>query len=134
MFTCTGMLILTVTNPIWVVKTRLCLSHTASVPSYKRYTGLRDGLYKLYQYEGLQGLYRGFIPGLWGTSHGAIQFMFYEELKRLYTVHYCMTIDAKLVCTQAVIIQLYMSDAADNEYKVCSYNTVIYVRCSRQRI
>lgn len=99
MFMLTGMLTLTVTNPIWVVKTRLCLSDTVFVPKYKRYSGLIDGLYKLYKYEGVRGLYKGFVPGLWGTSHGAIQFMFYEELKRLYTVHNCMSIDTKLVCT-----------------------------------
>lgn len=95
-----GILTLTATNPIWVVKTRLCLSDTASVPIHRHYSGLRNGLYKLYHYEGVRGLYRGFIPGLWGTSHGATQFMFYEELKRLYTVHNSISIDAKLVCMQ----------------------------------
>ena len=91
------MLTLSVANPIWVVKTRLCLADTSSVPYYMRYSGLRDGLLKLYKYEGFKGLYRGFVPGLWGTSHGAIQFMLYEEFKKAYTGFQSISIDSKLV-------------------------------------
>ncbi len=91
------MLTLTVTNPIWVVKTRLCLSNTSSVPLHMQYSGLFDGLTKLYKYEGFRGLYRGFVPGLWGTSHGAVQFMFYEEFKKAYANYHSTSIDAKLV-------------------------------------
>lgn len=93
----TGMLTLTVTNPVWVVKTRLCLPDTASVPAYMRYTGLYDGLKKLYCNEGVRGFYRGFIPGLWGTSHGAIQFMLYEEFKKAHADYRSISIDTKLV-------------------------------------
>ena len=40
-----------------------------------------DGLTKLYCHEVFRGLYKGFVPGLWGTSHGTIQFVI-EEFKR----------------------------------------------------
>ncbi|MBN3308471.1 MFTC protein, partial [Amia calva] len=80
-----GALTLCLTNPIWVTKTRLVLQYdSASEPSKKQYKGMVDALVKIYRYEGIPGLYRGFIPGLFGTSHGAIQFMAYEELKRAY--------------------------------------------------
>ncbi len=88
---------LSVTNPIWVVKTRLCLSNTAKVPAYMQYKGLYDGLTRLYVHEGFRGLYRGFTPGLLGTSHGAIQFMLYEELKKYYANYKSISIDSKLV-------------------------------------
>ena len=88
---------LSVTNPIWVIKTRMCLANTASVPDHMRYSGLRDGLRKLFRYEGVRGLYKGYIPGLWGTSHGAIQFMLYEEFKKAYADYRSIAIDAKLV-------------------------------------
>lgn len=82
-----GVATLTLTNPIWVVKTRMVLQ--ANKPSTRRglhgnYKGLSDGLYKLAKTEGLQGLYSGYIPGLFGVSHGAIQFVSYEILKNYY--------------------------------------------------
>lgn len=41
-----------------------------------------DGLYRIVKHEGLLGFYKGIIPSLLGTSHGAIQFMIYEEMKK----------------------------------------------------
>jgi solute carrier family 25 folate transporter 32 len=56
---CAGIITLTFTNPIWVVKTRLCLPNTSSsLPSHMRYNGLTDGLVNLYKYEGIKGLYK----------------------------------------------------------------------------
>ena len=80
-----------------MVKTRLCLKDTNTVPEYMRYRGLRDGLPKLYRYEGLRGFYKGYFPGLLGVSHGAMQFMFYEELKKFYCNYYGMVLTTKLV-------------------------------------
>jgi len=46
------------------------------------YKGLLDGLYLISKYEGIRGLYRGMIPAFFGVSHGALQFMAYEEMKK----------------------------------------------------
>ncbi|XP_060756959.1 solute carrier family 25 member 32b [Neoarius graeffei] len=78
-----GAMTLCITNPIWVTKTRLVLQYSTD-PSQKLYRGMVDALVKIYRQEGVAGLYRGFVPGLFGTSHGALQFMAYEELKRDY--------------------------------------------------
>ncbi|KAJ9069061.1 mitochondrial FAD carrier protein flx1 [Entomophthora muscae] len=74
-----GALTVLCTNPIWVVKTRI---FTSSANNPNAYRGLIDGLVKITKLEGISGLYKGLVPALFGTSHGAFQFMAYEELKR----------------------------------------------------
>uniref|UniRef100_A0A3Q0R0U6 Solute carrier family 25 member 32b n=1 Tax=Amphilophus citrinellus TaxID=61819 RepID=A0A3Q0R0U6_AMPCI len=90
-----GILTLTLTNPIWVTKTRLVLQYSADRNS-KPYKGMVDALVKIYRHEGVPGLYKGYVPGLFGTSHGALQFMAYEELKRDYNKYRKLHSDAKL--------------------------------------
>lgn len=54
-----GILTLLMTNPIWVVKTRLCLQYDNVIDgkSDKNYRGMCDGLMKIYRTEGIRGLY-----------------------------------------------------------------------------
>ena len=69
------------TNPLWMIKTRLCMQ----VPgASSNYSGLWNALNRISKEEGLKGLYRGLVPGLFGVTHGAIQFMVYEQLKNLH--------------------------------------------------
>ncbi|KAG2224785.1 hypothetical protein INT45_005309 [Circinella minor] len=74
-----GALTAIMTNPFWVIKTRMC---TTTRYTSDAYTGLWNGLSRLAKEEGIRGLYRGMVPALFGTSHGAIQFMAYEEMKK----------------------------------------------------
>lgn len=128
---CAGALTTAITNPIWVVKTRLCLQYgrpTSSItneplngntvdkngklhslPETKRYSGSWDALKKVYKYEGLSGLYKGFVPGLLGVSHGAIQLAAYEEMKKLYISKYNLPSDHNLGTLQ------YLSCAASSK-------------------
>jgi len=55
------------------------LSSGRSVPG--AYLGLTDGLRTILRDEGARGLFRGLVPALFGVGQGALQFMFYEELK-----------------------------------------------------
>ncbi|CAI9606071.1 unnamed protein product [Staurois parvus] len=92
-----GALTLCFTNPIWVTKTRLVLQYDAGAdPSKRQYRGMFQALAKIYRQEGIPGLYKGFVPGLFGTSHGALQFMAYEELKLEYNKHLNRPSDTKL--------------------------------------
>ena len=82
------------TNPLWVVKTRMFTSRRGGPGAYKNVFGsssllrmtnnsfVADGIYQIAVKEGLPGLYKGTILALVGVSNGAIQFMTYEELKR----------------------------------------------------
>lgn len=56
-FFLSGILTLTLTNPIWVTKTQLVLQYNAD-PTRKHYKGMVDALVKIYRYEGIPGLYR----------------------------------------------------------------------------
>ena len=89
-----GVLTLSLTNPVWVVKTRLCLQGQSQ--STRLYSGFTDALVKIARQEGVRGLYSGFVPGLFGVSHGAVQFMAYEEMKNKYHNYRGQEITTKL--------------------------------------
>lgn len=106
---CAGAITTAITNPIWVVKTRLCLQYdgpgsaaTVSPREINRYSGTWDAFKKVYKYEGYRGLYKGFIPGLLGVSHGAIQLAAYEEMKKFYLTQHDLPIDHKLGTLQYI--------------------------------
>ncbi|CAI4228608.1 unnamed protein product [Auanema sp. JU1783] len=75
-----GTCVMLFTNPIWVTKTRLFLQYE-NVNTTKRYKGMVDCLFKIAREEGIRGLYRGFLIGVIGTTHGALQFMIYNFMK-----------------------------------------------------
>jgi solute carrier family 25 (mitochondrial folate transporter), member 32 len=41
-----------------------------------------DGLRQILRMEGIRGFFSGLTPSLIGVSHGAVQFMFYEDIKK----------------------------------------------------
>lgn len=111
-----GALTLFLTNPIWVTKTRLVLQYDAGIdPSKRQYRGMLDALVKIYRHEGVPGLYRGFVPGLLGTSHGALQFMAYEELKREFNKYRSLPSETKLnpleYITMAAVSKIFAASA-----------------------
>lgn len=73
-----GVLTAVLSNPLWVIKTRM-LSTGRSSPG--AYTSMTNGLRTILKTEGTRGLFRGLAPALFGVTHGALQFMFYERLK-----------------------------------------------------
>lgn len=75
-----GSVTMVIVNPLWVAKTRMC-SQPFDKP--KMYKTLPGTLRTIVQQESVAGLYRGLVPGLFGVSHGAVQFTFYENLKLL---------------------------------------------------
>lgn len=78
-----GSILVLLFNPLWLVKTRLAIQgadarhidpSTTTAQQHKvPYAGMTDALRTIVREEGLVGLYRGVIPALFLTSHGAIQ-------------------------------------------------------------
>ena len=83
-----GLVTTVVTNPIWVVKTRLQLQRGGggggAGASGERYAGFVDALLKIARKEGVGGLYKGLVPSVWLVSHGSIQLTAYEWLKETW--------------------------------------------------
>ena len=70
----------TLTNPIWMIKTR-CQLLADSSAGQKVYSGYRDACAAIYKEEGIGGFYKGIYASYWGCLEGATQFMIYEQLK-----------------------------------------------------
>lgn len=78
-----------VTNPIWVIKTRLMSQISASAGEGHRtpwhYDNSLDAARQMYRNEGIRAFYSGLAPALLGLTHVAIQFPLYEYLKFRFT-------------------------------------------------
>lgn len=81
--TIAGITTISITNPIWVVKTRMCLQY-ANSSTTTHYKNTFDCIRRIYQHEGIRAFYKGLIPGIFGTIHGTIQFVSYEQMKDFY--------------------------------------------------
>jgi solute carrier family 25 protein 33/36 len=70
----------TLTNPIWMVRTRmqLLIDHNAG---QRQYTGYRDAITTIFREEGAGGFYKGISASYWGCAEGALQFILYEQAK-----------------------------------------------------
>lgn len=76
-----GAAVQVLTNPIWVLKTRMLSSDRGAAGAYP---SMLAGAVHVFRSEGLAGFYRGLAISLVGVSHGAVQFAVYEPTKRLY--------------------------------------------------
>jgi solute carrier family 25 (mitochondrial folate transporter), member 32 len=76
-----GTLTTALTNPIWVLKTRMLSSDRSA---HGAYPSMWAGARQLLSTEGWRGFYRGLGVSLLGVAHGAVQFAVYEPGKKIY--------------------------------------------------
>lgn len=76
-----GMITQCLTNPIWVLKTRMLSSDRGAVGAYP---SMWAGAAQILRTEGWKGFYRGLVISLFGVTHGAVQFSVYDPLKKMY--------------------------------------------------
>mmetsp|Transcript_29268 Transcript_29268/g.55285 ORF Transcript_29268/g.55285 Transcript_29268/m.55285 type:complete len:344 (+) Transcript_29268:207-1238(+) len=80
-----GAFMVLMTNPIWLIKTRIQLQIPSSNSSSSRnYSGIFDALRQIIKTEGFLALYKGVLPALALVSHGMVQFTVYENLKIIF--------------------------------------------------
>lgn len=77
-----------ITNPIWVIKTRLMsqAKHFAASENHGQvqYKSTFDAARTMFRNEGIRAFYSGMGPALLGLTHVAIQFPAYEFFKRKF--------------------------------------------------
>ena len=85
-----GSIMVGITNPIWLIKTRMqlqsrkCKNTTTTptqAPKHYYYLNMYDAFKTIIKEEGILALYKGAIPALFLTVHGGVQFVSYEFLK-----------------------------------------------------
>ena len=79
-----GIMTGTVTNPIWLVKTRLQLDKQNAGPGGqgRQYRNAWDCVRQTLRTEGIRGLYRGLSASYLGVSESTLQWVLYEQAKR----------------------------------------------------
>lgn len=80
-----GAVMVCLTNPVWLIKTRMQLQMKQASEQLKSghqpYNGMIDAGKTIIREEGLWALYKGAGPALLLTSHGGVQFVVYEYLR-----------------------------------------------------
>jgi Mitochondrial carrier protein len=81
-----GIVTSTVTNPIWLIKTRLQLDKnivekTGGV-AIRRYKNSWDCIKQVVRQEGIRGLYKGMSASYLGVTESTLQWVLYEQMKK----------------------------------------------------
>lgn len=76
------------TNPIWVIKTRMQLQQRNTVNSDKNYKSTFDAMKVIVREEGFKGFYAGLALSLLNNIHGVVQVVTYERIR-----HFVMTLN-----------------------------------------
>jgi solute carrier family 25 (mitochondrial folate transporter), member 32 len=79
-----GAFMVALTNPVWLVKTRMQLQmrRASEQHSIKPYKNMVDAFRTIARDEGPLALYKGSAAALLLTSHGGVQFVVYEYLRK----------------------------------------------------
>ena len=123
-----GTICVLLTNPIWLIKTRLQLQATrggggggGEVVKYRR--GLVNTFSTIIKEEGLLGLYKGSIPALILVSNGAIQVKIMRNIVALLKAIISVSIRFPISHTHTLVVHGVRGDQG----VLCSYERCIQV-------
>jgi solute carrier family 25 (mitochondrial folate transporter), member 32 len=79
-----GMIMVPLTNPIWLIKTRMQLQmrNAETAAGVKPYRNMWDAARTIVRDESFAALYKGSGAAILLTSHGGVQFVVYEYLRK----------------------------------------------------
>ena len=72
------------TNPIWLVKTRLQLDKSRHGKTGGQYKNSLDCAMQVLRHEGIRGLYRGLSASFLGAAETTLHLVLYEQMKLLF--------------------------------------------------
>ncbi|KAK4179856.1 putative mitochondrial folate transporter/carrier [Triangularia setosa] len=96
-----GALTQILTNPIWVLKTRMVSSDAGTKGAYPH---MWAGALHLFRTEGIGGFYRGLGVGMLAVSHGAVQFAVYDPLKKMYSARQHKERQSRELSNEATVV------------------------------
>jgi solute carrier family 25 (mitochondrial folate transporter), member 32 len=87
--TLSGVIIVFITNPLFLIKTRMCLQYAyndagVNTSNVVKYRNSYHALQHLLKTDGFFGLYKGIVPGLFGTINGTLQMVSYDLMKQFW--------------------------------------------------
>lgn len=80
-----GVVTSTVTNPIWLIKTRLQLDKTVVARgevAKRKYKNSWDCIKQVVRNEGVRGLYKGMSASYLGVTESTLQWVLYDQMKK----------------------------------------------------
>jgi hypothetical protein len=81
-----GVVTSTVTNPIWLIKTRLQLDKNKveriGGVTLRKYKNSWDCIKQVVRHEGVRGLYKGMSASYLGVTESTVQWVLYEQMKK----------------------------------------------------
>lgn len=83
--TIAGVSTIILTNPLFLIKTRMCLQYEKTNTDVVKYKNAFHAFKVLLKTDGFFGLYKGIVPGLFGTLNGTIQMVTYDLMKSGWT-------------------------------------------------
>lgn len=132
-----GMLTTVLTNPIWVLKTRILSTRKTEKHAY---SSLYDGIRKIIKQEGIRSFWSGMIPSLFLVSQSSLQFTFYDHLKhfqlstpiipgetrqRLSTTEYICTSATSKIMSMAITYPFQVIRSNLQNYKAWEKRTLL---------
>uniref|UniRef100_K3X3X3 Mitochondrial folate transporter/carrier n=1 Tax=Globisporangium ultimum (strain ATCC 200006 / CBS 805.95 / DAOM BR144) TaxID=431595 RepID=K3X3X3_GLOUD len=121
-----GVICVPITNPIWLIKIRMQVQSSAQLKASTAsagkdaalklaqnvpYRGITDAFRRIVAEEGVMALYKGVVPALFLTTHGAFKFVAYETVKSVYQRHFGPEMDVIPTLAMGAISQAIASTA-----------------------